>query len=678
MDRHSEVQQLKGVGPEAEKDLERLGISTIEDLWFHIPFRYENIEIRPIEDIEHNEQATISGEMIGEARVRRYSKAKNILTFRLDSGGHAIEVTAFNRAFLKGKLSPGMTITVTGKWNRSRAQVTAKHIEIGERQERTPYDPIYQLTGKLTNRQLKTWIADLSRNREVFPLEMLPFSIREKYKLPSIEETLRQLHQPQDAEQLKHARRRFIYEEFLTFQLRMHAYKHALRKSEYLEGLQDDQERVSTFIQGLPFTLTGAQERSLQEILFDMRSGHRMNRLLQGDVGSGKTAVAAIAMYAAVTAGKQAALMVPTEILAGQHYEAFKEMFADDPVNVSVLTGSTKAAERRDIIEQLENKEVDLIIGTHALIQPDVPIPKLGLVVTDEQHRFGVKQRRALKEKGDPDVLFMTATPIPRTLAITAYGDMDVSRIDELPTGRKAVETYWVNMSLFERVVNFIKREIQNKRQVYFVCPLIEESEQLDVQNAIDLHAQLQAILSGDRVGLLHGRLHNDEKREVMEQFTSQNLDVLVATTVIEVGVNVPNATCMVIYDADRFGLAQLHQLRGRVGRGHNQSYCILLANPSSETGKERMRIMTETTDGFVLAEEDLKLRGPGELLGKKQSGMPKFRLADPVHDYRALETARQDAKSLFESSSFWEDPEYEALRTDLVTSGALSEDKLD
>jgi ATP-dependent DNA helicase RecG len=418
----------------------------------------------------------------------------------------------------------------------------------------------------------------------------------------------------------------------------------------------------------------------INEIITDMKSPFRMNRLLQGDVGSGKTVVAAIGVYAAILSGYQAALMVPTEILAEQHAESLSNLFASFDVNVALLTSSVKGKKRRELLEKVKNNEIQLLIGTHALIQDDIHFHKLGLVITDEQHRFGVEQRRMLREKGvNTDVLFMTATPIPRTLAITAFGEMDVSVIDELPAGRKTIETYWVKPTMLERILAFIEKEVSKGRQAYVICPLIEESDKLDVQNALDVHSMLNNYYKGRyQVGLMHGRLTSDEKDTVMRSFSQNEVNILVSTTVVEVGVNVPNATTMVIYDAERFGLSQLHQLRGRVGRGSEQSYCILLADPKSEAGKERMKIMTDTNDGFVLSERDLELRGPGDFFGKKQSGMPIFKVADMVHDYRALEVARQDAVELVRSKSFWEEDKYEGLRMYLIRSGILDGEKLD
>ncbi len=446
------------------------------------------------------------------------------------------------------------------------------------------------------------------------------------------------------------------------------------------KGLPISDEVIAEFIETLPFSLTAAQQRVVGEISKDLRGAYRMNRLLQGDVGSGKTIVAAICMYAVVKAGYQAALMVPTEILAEQHVQSLQKILAPLAVRVELLSGSIKGKKRSERLEDLQNGHLPIIVGTHALIQEDVVFQQLGLVITDEQHRFGVEQRRILREKGEnPDVLFMTATPIPRTLAISAFGDMDVSVIDQMPAGRKEIETYWAKPDMLERVLDFVEKELERDKQAYVICPLIEESDKLDVQNAIDVHSLLKQHFSERyQVGLMHGRLHSSEKEEVMEQFSRNEQQILVSTTVVEVGVNVPNATVMIIYDAERFGLAQLHQLRGRVGRGDAQSYCILLADPKSEVGKERMRIMTETNDGFVLSERDLELRGPGDFFGAKQSGLPDFKLADVVHDYRALEVARQDAVKLIYSEQFWQDDSFHALRLQLEREGVLKGEKLD
>lgn len=669
---------LKGVGEQTAEQLASLRIFTIADLIEYYPFRYEDYRLKSLHEVKHDERLTVAGVVHSEASIRYFGKAKNRLTVRILVENLVITAVFFNRAFLKKQLTLGTTLTLTGKWDQHRMTLTVSEHQLGL-QERSELAPVYSITSKITVKTLRKLIYQALQEYGQYIEETLPTSLLTKYRLLSKKEAVYRLHYPKTAETVKYARRRIVYEEFLQFQLKMQSLRKFAR--EQSEGLihQFDKVKLTAFIEGLPFPLTGAQQRVVKEILRDMESPYRMNRLLQGDVGSGKTVVAAIALYAAVLAGFQGALMVPTEILAEQHLVSLETLLGKFGVNVVLLSGSVKGKKRREQLERLEAGEIDVVVGTHALIQGDVHFHKLGLVITDEQHRFGVEQRRILRDKGEaPDSLFMTATPIPRTLAITVFGDMDTSIIDELPAGRKQIETYWAKHDMLERVLDFVEKELRKGRQAYVICPLIEESEKLDVQNAIDVHAILQAYFKQYKVGLMHGRLHPKEKDEVMTAFSRNESQVLVSTTVVEVGVNVPNATMMVIYDAERFGLAQLHQLRGRVGRGEHQSYCILLADPKTEIGKERMRIMTETNDGFKLSERDLELRGPGDFFGQKQSGLPEFKVADIVHDYRALEVARQDAVQFINSESFWQDDEFKHLRHYLETEGALSGEKLD
>lgn len=657
------VSELNGIGSKLEQELNDMGIYSVEDLLFHFPFRYDFRELKPLKDLQHNETATIEGKVASEPSLSFYGRKKSRLVVMLKVEEVAVKAVFFNRHFLKNQLNIDDTLTVTGKWDAHRLQITVTHYQKGRAGKKSSIQPVYPLKGKLTNRTMRKIVTNALRTYGKKVNEILPDHFLSKYKLPERKEALKSIHFPGNRIHLKHARRRFIYEELLLFQLKMQLLRKMKREAGKGNGKVVDEEKIDVFIQGLPFPLTGAQKRSVDEILHDLRSPYRMNRLLQGDVGSGKTVVAAISLYAAVTAGKQGALMVPTEILAEQHYESLQDLFKGY-CNIVMLTGSTKGKARQDIIEKIKNHEADIVIGTHALIQDPVQFSDLGFVIVDEQHRFGVEQRRALREKGlDPDVLFMTATPIPRTLAITAFGDMDVSVIDEMPKGRKPVKTYWVKDHMLDRVLQFILDEIKKGHQAYVISPLIEESDKLDIQNAVDLFHQLQEYFSPDvKVGLMHGRLNADEKEQVMKQFAGNQVQILVSTTVVEVGVNVPNATVMLIYDAERFGLAQLHQLRGRVGRGDAQSYCILLADPKGDTGKERMRIMTETNNGFELSEHDLKLRGPGDFFGKKQSGLPEFKVADIVQDYKALEVARQDAQDMIRTNTLFNNEEYHEL----------------
>lgn len=671
------VLQISGIGEKMQESLEDMGIYTIGDFLFYFPFRYEDFEVKPLTELAHEEKATIEGEVVGEPLLTFYGKKKSRLTFTVQVEQFAVKAVMFNRAFAKKQLISGETVTLTGKWDQHRMQITVSQFKKGKMKKEADIQPVYSLKGDVKLNLFRKWMSNAVKEFGEHVPEILPPAYLDTYKLPERGNALETMHFPKNKKMLKHAKRRFIYEEFLLFQLKMQLLRKMKREATTGNAIQYNQQAVRAFVESLPFQLTGAQNKSLQEIMKDMTSPYRMNRLLQGDVGSGKTAVAAIALYASVTAGKQGSLMVPTEILAEQHYESLQELFGDH-VQVVLLTGSVKGKKRKEILHQVETKEADIVVGTHALIQQEVHFSDLGLAIVDEQHRFGVNQRRSLRDKGlFPDVLFMTATPIPRTLAITAFGDMDVSVIDEMPAGRKEVETYWVKDHMLDRVLTFIEKEVESGHQAYVISPLIEESDKLDIQNAVDVYHQLQHYFEGNiRVGLMHGRLTAEEKEDVMKQYADNEVQVLVSTTVVEVGVNVPNATIMLIYDAERFGLSQLHQLRGRVGRGSEQSYCILLADPKNDVGKERMRIMTETSNGFELSEQDLQLRGPGDFFGSKQSGVPEFKVADMVHDYRALETARQDAQHIIEEGLLERDPSfqqlYDMLQQDPVLKGQV------
>jgi ATP-dependent DNA helicase RecG len=674
------VTAVKGIGEETAQSLAEMRIETIEDLLEYFPYRYEDYRLRDLTEVKHDERITVEGKVHSEPSLMYYGKKRSRLTIRLLVERYLIQVVFFNQPYLKNKFQVNEVVTVTGKWDQHRQMITASQAKMGSNEAEKKFVPVYSVKGDVTVKGLRRFInlAFSQYGNEI--KETLPEKMITRYKLGDRRDALRAMHNPINEDEVKKARRRFVYEEFLYFQLKMQALRKFERENSKGLSQSYDLEKVKQFIENLPFPLTNAQKRVVNEVLKDLKSPYRMNRLLQGDVGSGKTVVAAIALFSSYTAGYQGALMVPTEILAEQHVDSLKVMLEPVGLTVELLTSSVKGKKRREILERLQNGDIHILIGTHALIQDEVIFSRLGLVITDEQHRFGVEQRRVLREKGEnPDVLFMTATPIPRTLAITVFGEMDVSIIDEMPAGRKAIETYWAKAEMLDRVLSFMEKELAKGRQAYVICPLIEESDKLDVQNAIDVHAALQTYFH-DRyqVGLMHGRLSSDEKDEVMKAFSTNQFQVLVSTTVVEVGVNVPNATMMVIYDAERFGLAQLHQLRGRVGRGSEQSYCVLLADPKTEVGKERMKIMTETNDGFVVSEKDLELRGPGDFFGRKQSGLPEFKVADMVHDYRALETARNDAMSLIESDQFWKAEEYAELRSKLAESGVLENEKLD
>ncbi|WP_099158058.1 ATP-dependent DNA helicase RecG [Virgibacillus ndiopensis] len=672
------VENIKGVGEKFAQELEDINVYTVDDLLHYFPYRYDVFEIKPLSELIHDDKVTIEGRVVHAPSLTFYGKRKSRLTFTVEVENVAVKAVMFNRAFAKKQLNTDDIVTLTGKWDAHRLQITVSNYKKGPAENKAAIQPIYSLRGNITNIKLKKTITSALKDYGNQIEEILPSDYLTAYKLPARSEAITTMHFPENRLLLKHARRRFTYEELLLFQLKMQLLRKLKREATQGNAQYYDPESVQDFIKSFPFPLTKAQTRSLNQILSDMKSPYRMNRLLQGDVGSGKTAVAAIAFYASITAGKQGALMVPTEILAEQHCQSLKELFGYR-AKIVLLTGSVKGKKRREILAAVESHEVDIVVGTHALIQDDVYFADLGFAIVDEQHRFGVEQRRILRDKGlNPDVLFMTATPIPRTLAITAFGDMDVSVIDEMPSGRKEIETYWTKENTLDRVLKFIEKQVSVGEQAYVICPLIEESDKLDIQNAVDLFHQLQEFYPPTvNVGLMHGRLSADEKDGVMKQFAANEIQVLVSTTVVEVGVNVPNATIMVIYDAERFGLSQLHQLRGRVGRGDKQSYCILIADPKGEVGKERMRIMTETNNGFVLSEQDLKLRGPGDFFGKKQSGIPEFKVADMIHDYRALETARNDAQEIIDTNMLDENEEFYNLRV-LLENDSFFKEKLD
>lgn len=645
MNLHQPLTVLPGVGPKSAEKFTRLGIENLQDLLLYFPFRYEDFKSKNVLELEDGEKAVISGLVVTPANVQYYGYKRNRLRFTIKQGEVVLAVNFFNQPYLADKVEVGLTIAIFGKWDKAKASLTGMKILA---QVEDDLQPVYRVAQGIGQASLvKVIKTAFDQGLELLLKESLPQILLERYQLVERSQAVRAMHFPKNLTEYKQALRRIKFEELFYFQMQLQVLKHETK--DVSQGLiipwrADLLEKKKAT---LPFELTAAQERSLNEILQDMQAPTHMNRLLQGDVGSGKTVVAGLAMYATYTAGLQSALMVPTEILAEQHFDSLSQLFPE--LRIILLTGGMKPTERRQALEAIEAGQVEMIVGTHALIQESVTYHQLGLVIIDEQHRFGVEQRRILREKGNnPDVLMMTATPIPRTLAITAFGDMDVSIIDQIPAGRKPIITRWVKHEQLEVVLDWLRKELQRGAQVYVISPLIEESEALDLKNAIALEEELKAYF-GDKaqVALLHGKMKSEEKDAIMQDFKKGKIDILVSTTVIEVGVNVPNATVMLIMDADRFGLSQLHQLRGRVGRGDKQSYAVLVANPKTESGKKRMKIMTETTNGFVLAEEDLKMRGSGEIFGTRQSGLPEFQVADIVEDYPILEEARKVASQI-------------------------------
>ncbi|KTD87979.1 ATP-dependent DNA helicase RecG [Paenibacillus etheri] len=660
-----EVKNITGVSAQKQSELHAFGVFTVKDLLEYYPFRYEDYRPRSLSETKHGDKVTTEAKVIGIPVLQRFG-GKSRLSCKMVAEPWMFTATWFNRHYVREQLTVGREIVLTGKWDQKRNQITVTDYEFPDRGEGKTgtLQPVYSVGGKITQSWIRKSINQALQQYEDLIPEILPHSIMREYDFMPRKRAIATIHRPEDTREGQQGRRRMVYEELFLFQLKMQAFR-VLNRGR-MDGVVHtvDNATVRQFVRSLPFELTDAQKRVELEILHDLRSPYCMNRLLQGDVGSGKTVLAAVALFATVRSGFQGALMVPTEILAEQHMRSLTKMFEPFGITVGLLTGSVTGRKRKELLASLQMGMLDIVVGTHALIQEDVFFRDLGLVVTDEQHRFGVNQRGVLRRKGyNPDVLTMTATPIPRTLAISVFGDMDVSTLSERPKGRVPITSYWVKHDLMDRVLNLIKREIELGRQAYLICPLIEESEKLDVQNAIDLHIQMSQAFPNYKVGLLHGKMSPAEKDEVMRAFYNNELQLLVSTTVVEVGVDVPNATLMIIMDADRFGLSQLHQLRGRVGRGQHASYCVLVADPKSEIGRERMTAMTDTDDGFEISRRDLELRGPGDFFGTKQSGLPEFRLADMTADFEVLEQARDDVAELLKDEKFWTSPEYAPLR---------------
>ena len=641
MDLKKDVKYIKGVGPNRVQLLNRLGIFTLEDLITYFPRTYEDrSKPKNICECINGEEVLIEAYAAGRVQeIRLKGKTMYKLVIKDETG--SATATWFNQSYLKNVFKMGEKYKFYGKVTNSFGKITLSSpvFESAEKSSNTgKIIPIYPLTYKLTQNTIRKIIENGIIEVDGKLEESLPDYLLKEYDLLDINNAIKDIHFPKDFNDFSIARKRLVFEELLSTQLALFQLKNNYVHSE--EGIQYSKDvKMSDVINLLPFKLTKAQLRVLEEIDNDMESKKNMNRLLQGDVGSGKTVVAMIAAYKAVKCGYQAAIMAPTAILATQHLESFKSLFDDLGIRCELLISAITKKKKTELLERLKNGEIDILIGTHAIIEDNVEFKNLGLVVTDEQHRFGVKQRTKIVEKGqNPDVLVMTATPIPRTLALILYGDLDISIIDELPPNRKKIETYAVTKGLEERVNNFIKAQIKEGRQCYIVCPLVEESEEMDLKSVVELYDKCKnEIFKGYKVEYIHGKMKPKEKDDIMDRFKFGLIDILISTTVIEVGVNVPNASIMIVEDAQRFGLAQLHQLRGRVGRGEYQSYCILKYKGSGETVKERMKVMCDTNDGFVISEKDLELRGTGDFFGTKQHGIPEFKIANLFEDMPVL-----------------------------------------
>lgn len=665
------IQYVKGVGPKRATQLKKMNINTIEDLLYYVPREYDDrTTFKSISECNNGEKVSLFVQICGYPIKHRPRKNLSILKIPVkDETGHATLVW-FNQDYIINKLSLGDKITVNGKVNvfGNEIQITNPVFEKGEGEKVGKIIPIYPLKGNITNNELiKIMRNAIESNVDEIP-ERLPEDLRKELSLMPIKDAIINIHFPKDKAHYKEAHRRLAFEELLTLQLGLFIIKR--RTKEIYRGIKfPHSKEVYDFIENLPFKLTNAQLRAFKEIEKDMEKDEQMNRLIQGDVGSGKTIIAMLAMFKAWKAGYQSVIMAPTEILANQHYESICNLFSNYDIKCRLLVGSLSNKKKEEILDELKNGNIDILVGTHAVIQDKVEFKNLGLTITDEQHRFGVRQRALLSQKGmNPDILVMTATPIPRTLGLILYGDLDISVIDELPPGRKEIKTYVVNPNMTDRVNDFIKKQILEGRQAYIVTPLIEENDTLDLKSAEELYMNLRdKVFNEFRVGLLHGKMKPAEKDSIMEKFANKELDILISTTVIEVGVNVPNANIMVIYNAERFGLAQLHQLRGRVGRGKYQSYCILINGSNTKIARERMRIMQKSTDGFYISEKDLELRGPGDFFGTRQHGLPDLKIANLFTDMDILKLAQNKASDILEEDALLLSEKYFLLRQSII-----------
>ena len=644
----AELKDVKGIGPKSLSLLNKININTVDDLVTHYPFRYDVLQRDDLNQVEDGEKIIIDGKVESVPILMRFKAGLNKMNFRLVTQSGVVGVSIFNRAFLKSKLLVGTDVIVIGKLDKGKNVITASDIKLDVLSNKVKIEPVYHCTSGLTNKNMSTYInmALLMYGKEV--VDYIPEYLQEKYNFVNKKTALNIIHNPSTSDKLKEVTIRLKYEELFQFMFKINYLKQQNKKEKNGLNREIDRDKLDEFIKKIPFKLTSDQMKAIDEIVNDLESPSRMNRLLQGDVGSGKTVVAFTSMYANYLCRYQSALMAPTEILATQHYYNLVEFLKGTDVKVALLTGSTSKKDKNDIYNGLLDGSINMVIGTHALIQDEVVYNNLGLVITDEQHRFGVHQRANLQNKGiKPDVLYMSATPIPRTYALTIFGDMDVSTIRERPKGRQKIDTFVKKNSEIKDVLEAMYKELQNNHQVYVIAPLIEESENSDLTTVNELKDQMKlAFKDKYRIDIVHGKMASGAKDLIMEEFKENKVQILISTTVVEVGVDVPNATTMVIFDADRFGLSTLHQLRGRVGRGTSKSQCILI----SDSDAERLKIMEKEDDGFVIAEEDFKLRGHGDLFGTKQSGDMTFKIASIKNDYKILLQAKKDSKEYLEN----------------------------
>lgn len=640
----NDLSNIKGLGPKTIETLKNININNIEDLVYYYPYRHEIVRLNDIKEAKDKDNVVIECIVDSVPLTRRFRANMTSLTFRAMSSKKMIAVMIFNRAFLKSQIKPGSIVTVIGKYDALKNTVIASDIKF-ERLQTGSIIPVYHLTTGLTSKALKKYIDEALTKFDNY-IEYVPDYLNERYNLISKKSAVNMIHNPKNEDEVKKALIKLKYEELFQFMFKINYLKEVNKESKigYLRNV--DPEDVNEFIRSLPFELTADQDTAIEEIYKDMTSSKRMNRMLQGDVGSGKTIVSVIAAYINYLGKYQTALMAPTEVLAYQHYESIKNILSGTNIRVDILSGSMKKKEKDEVVEKLKDGKIDFIIGTHALLSDNVVFKNLGLVITDEQHRFGVNQRASLKNKGLlPDVLYMSATPIPRTFALTIYGDMDISNIKTKPKGRKEIKTIIKSEKELVQVYDMMKNEIDNHHQVYIVSPLIEDSEVIDLTTVNEIKRNIELYFNKTvKSAILHGKLSKTDKDKIMDDFKNGKIDVLISTTVIEVGIDVKNATMMIIYDAERFGLATLHQLRGRVGRNEYDCTCILIGDESCE----RLKVLCESNDGFYITEKDYEMRGEGDLFGVKQSGDMSFKIANLHEDMKILLQARDDSKEFF------------------------------
>ena len=658
-----DIKYIKGVGEARALAFRSIGVSTVGELLRFYPRAYEDwSKILPISQCLIGENVCIKGTVMFPVKNERVRGGMLIAKATITDGDDVIAATFFNNKYIDKMLKSGEEYLFYGKITlgkfSAREMITPMFIKSSQSVE---IKPIYPQNKNITSKIIQSAVQNALEKVETIP-EYLPQEIIEEHNLVSLDTAIRNIHFPKDDEDLQRARDRLIFDELFILQLSLLSLKNENKEVKTKNILTKDY--TEEFFGLLPFTPTNAQKRAVKEAIGDMQKGKQMNRLLQGDVGSGKTAVAAAIVYSSSKNGLQSALMAPTEVLATQHYETFVRLFSGTGIKCELLVGSTKAKDKKEIKERLKKGEIDLIIGTHALIQEDVEFERLGLVITDEQHRFGVKQRTGLCSKGDnPHVYVMSATPIPRTLALIFFGDLNVSILDELPPGRQKIDTYSVSSAKRGSMFEYIRKHLDEGYQAYIVCPLVEESEMMQgIMSAEEYYKKAQVPFNGYKLDLLHGKMTPKKKDEVMLKFKKGETQLLISTVVIEVGVDVPNAVIMVVENAERFGLSQLHQLRGRVGRGQAKSSCILVTDAKGEEAKARMRIMCETTDGFKIADEDLRLRGPGDFFGTRQHGLPKLKIADILTDTKILTQTQHLAMSIMEENRLFEREEYRQI----------------